>query len=68
MTRAFFMAAFQVLGDEEIERIVAHMAGFGVVWNTSCRHPGRSRAIDRATKCPDLIFQAPANRRRMHRS
>ncbi|MBS0454228.1 MAG: XRE family transcriptional regulator [Proteobacteria bacterium] len=33
VTRAFFMAAFQVLSNEEIERIVAYMASFGASWN-----------------------------------
>ena len=41
VTRAFFIAAFQVLGDEEIERIVAHMASFGAVWNTDVVPPSR---------------------------
>ncbi|HYP71123.1 MAG TPA: XRE family transcriptional regulator [Variovorax sp.] len=41
VTRAFFMAAFQVLGDEEIERIVAYMASFGAVWNTDVEPPSR---------------------------
>ena len=44
VTRAFFMAAFQVLGDEEIERIVAYMASFGAVWNTDVEPPDRQAA------------------------
>ncbi|MBS0455093.1 MAG: hypothetical protein JSS14_27670 [Proteobacteria bacterium] len=37
------MAAFQVLGDEEIERIVAYMASFGAVWNTDVEPPSRAQ-------------------------
>jgi len=41
VTRAFFMAAFQVLDDAQIERIVAYMASFGAVWNTDAEPPDR---------------------------
>jgi hypothetical protein len=41
VTRAFFMAAFQVLGDEEIERVVAYMASFGANWNMDAEPPPR---------------------------
>jgi hypothetical protein len=40
-TRAFFMAAFQVLTDEEIERVVAYMASFGARWNMDAEPPPR---------------------------
>ena len=53
VTRAFFMAAFQVLDDSEIERIVAYMASFGAVWNTEADSPDRlqprSRQPDEAS-------------------
>ncbi|MDM0053362.1 hypothetical protein [Variovorax sp. J22R115] len=39
VTRAFFMAAFQVLSDEEIERVVAYMASFGARWNMDAEPP-----------------------------
>ncbi len=41
VTRAFFMAAFQVLSDEEIERVVAYMASFGARWNMDAEPPAR---------------------------
>ncbi|SFM73261.1 hypothetical protein [Variovorax sp. OV329] len=42
VTRAFFMAAFQVLDDEEIERVVAYMASFGASWNMDAEPPPRA--------------------------
>ncbi|MEJ8821544.1 XRE family transcriptional regulator [Variovorax humicola] len=41
VTRAFFMAAFQVLSDDEIERVVAYMASFGARWNMDAEPPPR---------------------------